>query len=307
MQSRRHFVKSIAASATATLFSNELLSTTPKKEELELACQQYTWFSFYRREGISWMEDAESSLKSYVQSGLKGYEPSFNNPEEVGKLSQQLDQHNLWSRSMYVNSTLHEPELVEQSIHDIMAIASAAVKIGIKILVTNPVPIRWGGPENKSDDQLKTQALALNVLGRELKNIGMVLAYHNHDAEMREGAREFHHMLTGTDPQNVKLCLDSHWIYRGAGNSQVALFDIVDMYMDRIVELHLRQSHDGIWSEVFGDGDIDYHRLEKVLRQNGIKPHLVLEQAVEEGTPKTMSIVEAMKKSVTEVRKIFGT
>ena len=85
----------------------------------------------------------------------------------------------------------------------------------------------------------------------------MVLAYHNHDAEMREGAREFHHMLTGTDPANVKLCLDAHWIYRGSGNSQVALFDIVEIYVDRIVELHLRQSHDGIWSEVFGEGDIN--------------------------------------------------
>ena len=159
---------------------------------------------------------------------------------------------------MYVNSVLHEPQLVEENISEIMAIAEEAKKIGIEILVTNPSPIKWSGPENKTDEQIKAQAIALNLLGKELKSIGIKLAYHNHDMEMRESAREFHHMLTGTDPDNVHLCLDAHWIYRGSGNSQVALFDIVELYADRIVELHLRQSHNGIWSEVFEDGDIDY-------------------------------------------------
>jgi inosose dehydratase len=189
---------------------------------------------------------------------------------------------------------------------DVLAIAKEAKKIGIEILVTNPTPIRWGGPENKSDEQLKTQALALNVLGKELRSIGLTLAYHNHDAEMRESAREFHHMLAGTESNNVKLCLDAHWIYRGSGNSQVALFDIVELYADRIVELHLRQSHDGIWSEVFEDGDIDYARLANTLKQKGIQPHVVLEQAVEEGTPQTMNTVEAMNKSLRKVEKLFG-
>ncbi|MCK5701309.1 MAG: sugar phosphate isomerase/epimerase, partial [Cyclobacteriaceae bacterium] len=132
------------------------------------------------------------------------------------------------------------------------------------------------------------------------------LAYHNHDIEMRESAREFHHMLTGTDPDYVHLCLDAHWIYRGSGNSQVALFDIVEMYADRIVELHLRQSQDGIWSEVFGEGDIDYARLIKILKNKKLKPHIVLEQAIEEGTPNTMSSVEAIGKSLSNVKEMFS-
>jgi len=47
----------------------------------------------------------------------------------------------------------------------------------------------------------------------------------NRDAELRQGGREFHHMLTATNPDDVKLCLDAHWIYRGCGDSQVAVFD----------------------------------------------------------------------------------
>ena len=305
MTNRRIFLKSVAMTSGALFASGDLFSTSTFAPEPKIACQQYTWFTYYQREGKKWMENPGDSLQSFAQSGLSGYEPTFNDPQEVMKLQHDMENQHIWSKSMYVNSVLHEPQLVEQNIQDILSIASEASKIGITILVTNPTPIKWGGPENKSDEQLKTQAISLNLLGKELKGQGMELAYHNHDAEMREGAREFHHMLTGTDPDNVKLCLDAHWIYRGSGNSQVALFDIVDIYADRIIELHLRQSQNAIWSEVFGDGDIDYLRLASVLKEKELKPHIVLEQAIEEGTPHTMDTVEAMNKSLTNVKKVF--
>jgi inosose dehydratase len=171
--------------------------------------------------------------------------------------------------------------------------------------VTNPSPLRWGGPENKTDEQLKVQAAALDRLGARLQQMGMVLAYHNHDMELRLAAREFHHMMVGTDPAHVTLCLDAHWIYRGAGNSQVALFDVLKLYGPRITELHLRQSQNHIWTESFGPGDIDYPRLAAYLLAIGIKPLLVLEQAVEAGSPNTMNAVEAFQKSVQYTREVF--
>lgn len=252
------------------------------------------------------MEKPAESFREFVRSGLTGYEPSFSHPKEVNPLKKDLDKLSLWTKSMYVNSVLHEPELVEKNIIEIIEIAKEAKKIGISILVTNPTPIKWGGLENKTDEQLKAQAIALNLLGKKLKTIGLTLAYHNHDVEMREGAREFHHMLTGTDPEYVKLCLDAHWIYRGSGNSQVALFDIVDIYLDRIAELHVRQSHNGTWCEVFEEGDIDYDRLASILAKNNMKPHIVLEQAIEEGTPHTIGAVEAMSKSLDNMLRIFN-
>lgn len=63
----------------------------------------------------------------------------------------------------------------------------------------------------------------------------------------------------------MSLCLDVHWAYRGSGNSQVALFAIIKLYGHRIAELHIRQSRGGIWSETFGEGDIDYTRLTREL------------------------------------------
>ena len=38
----------------------------------------------------------------------------------------------------------------------------------------------------ENDAQLKVQAKALNTLGEELRKSGMTLAYHTHDAEMRQ-------------------------------------------------------------------------------------------------------------------------
>ncbi|MCJ7673530.1 MAG: hypothetical protein MUO33_00075, partial [Sedimentisphaerales bacterium] len=118
--------------------------------------------------------------------------------------------------------------------------------------------------------------------------------------------REFHHMMVGTDPACVTLCLDAHWIYRGAGNSAVALFDVLKLYGSRVTELHLRQSKDNIWTETFGDGDIDYPALAKYLLDIGVRPHLVLEQAVEAGSPKTVDPVEAIRGSSQYARRIFA-
>jgi inosose dehydratase len=136
--------------------------------------------------------------------------------------------------------------------------------------------------------------------------MGLTLAYHNHDMELRNAAREFHHMMLGTDPAHMTLCLDAHWIYRGAGNSQVALFDVIKLYGSRISELHLRQSQNGVWTEAFGPGDIDYPRLADVVLKIGVKPLLVLEQCVEAASPNTMNAVEASKRNIEYTRQVFA-
>ena len=113
-------------------------------------------------------------------------------------------------------------------------------------------------------------------------------------------------MMLGTDSDAVSLCLDAHWIFRGAGNSSVALFDIVELYGDRISEFHIRQSKQGVWSETFGVGDINYQKLVEKIRLRGIKPHLVLEQAIEKGSERSLSPVEAHRQSTQTARKIFA-
>jgi inosose dehydratase len=61
-----------------------------------------------------------------------------------------------------------------------------------------------------------------------------------------------------------------------------------------------------VWTEAFGDGDIDYRAVAKHLLAIGIKPHLVLEQAVEQGSPHSLDPVEAHRRSNEYAREVFA-
>jgi inosose dehydratase len=297
---RRSF---LACAATAALASRD---STPAAASSFVATNTYPWTTFAERDGGTFPLHSDAALAAIASAGLNGYEPIVRTPEELDGLGARLASRRLEMRSIYVDTRLHDSS-AEESIDRTLAIARRAFDIGTRIVVTNPSPIRWGGPENKTDAELVAQGRALERLGAALKQLGLTLAYHNHDAELRAGAREFHHMLTATDPEHVKLCLDSHWVFRGSANSQVALFDVLEHYGSRIVELHLRQSRGGVWSEVFaGGGDIDYGRLASWLQQHAVRPHLVLEQAVEAGTPRTLDAVAAHREGLDGVRRVFG-
>lgn len=306
--SRREFLRDVVLTAgvASALPIGVTAVTQAASGRLHVACNQYSWGVFYQREKRDFNASLDSGLAEVAASGIDGFEPGVGGLQQIEQMAPLLKKHGLEMRSLYVNSTLHEAGQVDRSIGEVLAAAAGAKAVGTRIIVTNPSPIRWGGPEDKTDEQLRTQAQALNRLGAALKRMGLTLAYHNHDIELRNAAREFHHMMVGTDPENVTLCLDAHWVYRGAGHSQVALFDILKLYGPRIAELHLRQSKNGVWTEVFAPGDIDYRALATYLLKIDIKPLLVLEQAVEAGSPNTMKAVEAFRKSTEYTRRIFA-
>jgi inosose dehydratase len=276
------------------------------ERRLHVATNVYPWFTFYGREKRDFYKDLDASLAEVAAAGLDGFEPIASSPADVKNLLPRLKKAKLQMRSLYMNAKLHEKGEADAVIKNCVAVAQAAKPAGLRWMVVNPTPIRWGGREDKSDAQLIEQARNLGRLGNRLREAAVVLAYHNHDAEMRRSAREFHHMMNGTDASDVSLCLDSHWVFRGAGDSSVALFDIVKLYLGRIVELHLRQSHRGVWTEAFGAGDIDYGRLVKLLVEKKMRPHVVLEQAVEGKTPNTMKAKEAHALGVKYVGKGMG-
>jgi inosose dehydratase len=302
---RRHFLETLAATSAVLMANPAAAFTTDATQVTAISCNQYAWITFYGRDNRDWNADLDASLAEYVKSGFTAYEPSFSNVEEVKKLAPLLKKYNLTMPSAYVGSILHDAAEGNRSIETALAIAEAAKPLGLKVLVSNPNPLKWGGSEIKNDAQLIEQAKNLELLGSELRKRGVTLAYHTHDVELRAGAREFHHMLQNTNPKNVAFCLDVHWVYRGAGNSQVALFDVVKMYGKRIVELHIRQSVNNIWSETFGEGDIDYPRLVRELQALKVKPLLVLEQCLESQSPNIIKAVEAHQRDLVYAKQVF--
>ncbi|WP_020602697.1 sugar phosphate isomerase/epimerase family protein [Spirosoma spitsbergense] len=307
LSDRRHFLGSLAA-LTGTALLSETHSAQAEKtaKSFPISCNSYSWLTFYGRQGKTWMADPDASLSELAQSGLTAYEPAINSPDEVIKLLPLLKKHGLVMPSLYVNSTLHRTDEAQKSIDLVLAIAEATRPAGTSIFVTNPSPIKWGSDDDKTDPELIEQAKNLNRLGDELRKRGITLAYHTHAPEHRQAAREFHHMLLATEPKNVSLCLDAHWVYRGSGNSQVALFDVVKLYGKRIVEVHIRQSKAGIWQETFNEGDIDYQRLATDLKTLGVRPNLVLEQCLEKGSPNTLGALEAHKQDLIYAKDVFA-
>jgi inosose dehydratase len=270
-----------------------------------IACNAYNWTTFYKRQNKNWLQDPDASFADLAKTGILAYEPGLNGVDDVKMLAPLLKKYNIAMPSVYVNSVLHKASEAQKSIEAILLMADEVKKLGTKIIVTNPSPIQWGSDLLKSDEELIEQAQNMEKLGQALTKRGLTLAYHTHDVELKGGAREFHHVMLNTSPQYVSFCFDLHWVYRGSGNSQVAVFDVLKLYGKRIVELHIRQSVGGVWAEVFGSGDIDYQRVVRELKALKIRPHLVIEQCVEAKTPHTMDAVEAHIKDLAAVKAVF--
>jgi inosose dehydratase len=262
----------------------------------------YGWTQIARLEGREF--DRARAMADARSAGLNGWEDSFRTVGEVGDVLAMAQAAGLAMRSAYVFGAFHTEEKAQASTATALAIAEALLPHGVTRFISNPDPLPDAAL--KSDAELRIQARALEALGRELRGRGAELLYHTHAPEMRASAREFHHMLVSTDPEAVSLCLDVHWIWRGAGNSMVALEDIIRLYGARVSSMHIRQSQDGIWSETVGEGDIDLHRVAEMLAATGNKPLLVLEHSYEDGTPSTMDPIAAHAASLDYVTRLFG-
>jgi len=299
--SRRRFLADTGLVAGAAALLDPRLARAAEAAGLHLSSNSYSWHVYYQREKKNFGADLDAGCADIAASGLNGLEPGIGGPGDIERHAAILTKHGLGMRSIYMGSCLHLADKAEASIARILAVAAKAKEAGTRILVTNPDP-----NPGKTDEQLKVQAESLGTLGKKLAELGVTLAYHNHDVEMRKEAKEFHSVMDGTDPKVVTLCLDAHWVWRGAGNSAAVLDAVVKKHGARVSELHIRQSVNGVWSETFGDGDVDYAAIVRHLAGLGVKPHLVLEIAVEKGTPNTMTAVEAHRKSAEAARKVFA-
>ncbi|MDR2441093.1 MAG: sugar phosphate isomerase/epimerase [Planctomycetaceae bacterium] len=288
----------ILAVQTLTAQIQQIVSKEQTKtKQLHIAVNQYAANNFYQRDGKNFLEQ----LNEIKSSGVDGLEPTVDNAKNLENIGKMLNDHGLEFRSVYVGGgNLHESEIAAKEIVRIRHIAEKAKEFDSKIIIFNPA-----AKHGKNDAELILQAENVNKLGNELASFGIKLAFHYHTTELEFAAREFHHLLCNTDPKNFSLCLEQHWSYRGSGNSQVALFDHLKLYGNRIVAVHLRQSVNNVWSETFGDGDIDNQKLAAQLKELNTPVHFVLEQAAEKNTPKTLTADMVLRQSCEYIRCVF--
>ena len=285
---------SLAAAPLSALAAAEKPSAAPKTL---VGSNIYGWTQYAARDQKPLdVEGVISALRDcgydYLESSLR-----VDQPDEAARFADQLKAKGLQPVSMYTGARLHEADKASAVVAKILAAAKVCRQAGFQVISCNPDPI---GRE-KTDEELKTQAAALQEFGEGLVALGLQLGVHHHMPEMANHAREFHYNFDHTTPQAVGFCYDVHWVWKGG----VMPADALKQYGDRVVTWHLRQSRDGVWWEDLDSGDVDYAAVAEYAKAHELPRRFSVELALEKGTRITRSVVENHRRSREYVRKVF--
>jgi inosose dehydratase len=183
---------------------------------------------------------------------------------------------------------------------NIAGCAERAKARDIQFMGVSFTPVSSGGPRSEAD--LALLAERLNELGSSLARRGVYLGLHNDEALSRDGARELRYLLQHTNPQYVGFCADVAWLARAGANPVQVLTE----FKDRLRTIHVRQMRGGIWQEDFGDGDIDYRAVDRVVRPLKQDIRVVWEPTYEAETKLTRRTVDDLRLSRQNLRRIFA-
>lgn len=267
-----------------------------------LAVQLYVWTQERGWRNVNPAEDLDAIFAEARSAGFDAVEGMlhwFDSDEAATRIAGLLDKHGLRMVGVYSGGVFHDEQEGRTTIQSILDRIERVNDCGLEFVNVNPNPL----PEKaaKTPEQLTIQTDMLNRLGRRLSERDLKLLIHNHDAEIMHGAAEYRYQLGHLDPAVVGLCVDTNWIYRGGADPLALLKE-----SGRLVRaLHVRNSVDGVWSESFGPGDIDYQPIARHLRRIGFDGWLILELAHEPRTTITRPLSENARLGRIYLESIF--
>lgn len=266
-----------------------------------LAVQAYVWQQALARQKRTVADGAGDVVASLAEAGYRTVEltSAFFTPDLAARTLELLANHRLKLAMVYNGGDMHDAAGAERTIADTLALAKRVRPARIAAVSFNPNPKR--GRQRKTDAELETQTHAIGVLGRRLAEQGLRLLVHEHAPELSEDAREWRHMLRGTDARHVGICLDVHWVLRGGLDPMTLLAEAGS----RVGSLHLRNARGGIWLEELAGGDVDYRKVAEHLRRNGYQGWLVVELAWENSTVITRGLTENLRRSREWAERVF--
>ena len=164
---------------------------------------------------------------------------------------------------------------------DFEAKAADAAAIGMKYLICP-----WKGPQ-KDIDAFKKFAEEFNQKGEICKKNGIRFAYHNHDYSFvnMNGEMGQDVMMKNTDPKLVDFELDMYWVVAGGQDIERWL----NKYPKRFRLCHVKDRKKNATatekdaSVVVGTGSIDYAKILKTAKKQGME-YYIIEQEKWEGT-----------------------
>ena len=284
-KNRRKFLK-LTGSVTAGIALSgmpglSLLSCTEKAKDKVFGIQLYTL-----RDEMP--KDPKGVLKQLADFGYKQIE-SYEGPQGIfwgmshSDYKKYLDHLGLTALSAHTDINKDFEQKAEQ--------ASA---IGMKYLLSP-----WLGPQPTIDDYKKA-ADEFNKRGEICKKHGIRFAYHNHDYTFVpiDGVFPQDVLMQNTDPSLVDYQLDMYWIVTAKQDPEAWLRKYKDRFRLCHVKDRLKDTDEKGASCDLGKGMIDYPKILKTAKENGMTYFVVEQERYDNSTPikSSQANAEYMKK-----------
>ena len=178
--------------------------------------------------------------------------------------------------------------------------ADEAAAIGMKYLIC---PSLTDEIKMTADDYKKA-ADVFNQRGKVCKVRGLRFAYHNHDQAFAKRPSDFiaeEVLLQNTDASLVDLEMDIYWVVTGGQDP----IEWLKKYPNRFRLCHLKDRKKNAplsereVSVNLGTGGIDFKKILKAAKQNGMKYYIVEQEKYEGSTP-----IEASKADADYLKKL---
>ncbi len=267
-----------------------------------IACQCYVFEQQYGERKQKTIDHVDDILADVSSAGFRAVEltSTYFPPEKTADSLALLDKHKLALPIAYIGGPMHDDRW-HQTLDAALALADRLKgHKGLEAISFNCDPKPRGAA--KTDEELATEAQALEELGTALKQRGLRLLVHAHAPEMADHAREWRYFFHHTTADNVGICLDTHWVYRGGEN----VMDILKEAGTRIGDVHLRNSVNATWLEELADGDVDYRAVAAGLKKLSYRGWLTVELAWDPQTQRARTLVEDLKRSREYTERVFA-
>lgn len=169
--------------------------------------------------------------------------------------------------------------------------AAEAAEIGMKYLICP-----YKGPQ-KDIDAFKKFADEFNQKGEICKKNGIRFAYHNHDYSFvnMNGEMGQDVMMKNTDASLVDFELDMYWVATAGQDIEAWL----KKYPNRVRLCHVKDRKKGASATekdascIVGTGSIDYPKILKTARKNGVQYFIIEQERWDDTTPMKAAAADA--------------
>ncbi|MDP4264234.1 MAG: sugar phosphate isomerase/epimerase [Bacteroidota bacterium] len=159
--------------------------------------------------------------------------------------------------------------------------AAEAAAIGMKYLMCP-----WKGPQ-KSIDDFKKFADEFNQKGEICRKNGIRFAYHNHDYsfKLQDGQLPQDVMMQNTDPKLVDFEMDIYWVVTGGQDPETWLKKYPNRFRACHIKDRIKNSSEHDATCVLGEGSIDFPKILKTAKANGMEYYIVEHERYDNTTP----------------------